>query len=123
MVLKRESELGDCAGSSDPRQREIVSEIAAPLESRQTPSCTRRNGVDQSANGSKVELADMPPRYQTNNRGCRRHGGGTVDTGWPSHGRNLGGCARPPARSLAHARDDTVYNSPAAFRASCSFAI
>ena len=64
MVLKRESELGDCAGSSDP-QREIVSEIAAPLESRQTPSCTRRNGVDQSANGSKVELADMPPRYRT----------------------------------------------------------
>ena len=64
MVLKRESELGDCADPSDPRQREIVSEIAAPLESRQTPSCTRRNGVDQSANGSKVELADMPPRYQ-----------------------------------------------------------
>ena len=89
MVLKRESELGDCAGSSDPRQREIVSEIAAPLESRQIPSCTRRNGVDQSANGSKVELADMPPRYQTNNRGCRRHGGGTVDTEWPSHGRDL----------------------------------
>ena len=90
MVLKRESELGDCAGPSDPRQREIVSEIAAPLESRQTPSCTRRDAVDQSANGSKVELADMPPRYPTDNEGRRRYGGGTVDKRWPSHGRDLG---------------------------------
>jgi hypothetical protein len=71
-------------------QTEIVSEIAAPPRSRQTPSCTRRIDVDQSANGSEAEIVEELSDDRTKEEEAAATAS-ALDRLWPSHGRDLGG--------------------------------